>query len=68
MQEDAETGSALRVPGKSMAIGLLLLMLGASLRKLEDLGIVSESRGRVLISITEKTRGQCQGKEAKERK
>jgi hypothetical protein len=68
MQEDAETSSALRVPGKSMAIGLLLLMLGASLRKLEDLGIVSESRGRVLISITEKTRGQCQGKEAKERK
>ena len=52
MEEDAETGSALWVPGKSMAIGLLLL-LGPSLKKLGDLRIVSGSRGRVLISISE---------------
>jgi hypothetical protein len=57
MEEDAETGSALRGLAKSMTIGLLLLMLGASRRKLEDLRIVSESRGRVLISIPKKTGG-----------
>jgi hypothetical protein len=55
MQEDAaETASVLRVPGKSMAIGLFLL-LGASLRKLEDLGIGFASRERGLISTTEET-------------
>jgi hypothetical protein len=56
-EEDAETGSALRGLAKSMTIGLLLLMLGVSRRKLEDLRIVPESRGRVLISIPKKTGG-----------